>query len=79
MVGVAVRVDGDPSALSAQLPADERGGPASQRVATALVELTRSGIAVGEFALGQPSLDEVFLTLTRRPPEDPLRAQEEAS
>jgi ABC-2 type transport system ATP-binding protein len=29
--------------------------------------LGRAGIAVGEFALGQPSLDEVFLTLTGQP------------
>jgi ABC-2 type transport system ATP-binding protein len=79
LLGVAVRVDTDPSALSAQLPADEHGGPASQRVAAALIELTRSGISVAEFALGQPSLDEVFLTLTGRPPEDPRPAQEDAS
>jgi ABC-2 type transport system ATP-binding protein len=31
---------------------------------TALDELARSGIAVSDFALGQPSLDEVFLALT---------------
>ena len=32
--------------------------------AAALAELERQGVAVGEFSLGQPSLDEVFLALT---------------
>jgi ABC-2 type transport system ATP-binding protein len=34
------------------------------RAATALAELSRSDIGVATFALGQPSLDEVFLALT---------------
>ena len=33
-------------------------------MAHALAELTRAGIGVSDFALGQPSLDEVFLALT---------------
>ena len=33
-------------------------------VATALAQLTRAGIEVTTFALGQPTLDEVFLALT---------------
>ena len=37
-----------------------------ERAAHALAELSRSGIAVSDFALGQPSLDEVFLALTGR-------------
>ena len=28
--------------------------------------LGRAGVNIGEFALGQPSLDEVFLALTRQ-------------
>src|ERR687897_2507237 len=40
------------------------------RAAEAVGELTRSGIGVANFSLGQPSLDEVFLALTGRPAED---------
>jgi ABC-2 type transport system ATP-binding protein len=53
----------DPAALSARISDPER-------VARALAELSRSGIDVTEFALGQPSLDEVFLTLTGHPSEE---------
>ena len=61
--GVRVRIESDPAALSARI-----SDP--QRVAHALAELSRSGVAVTDFALGQPSLDEVFLALTGRPAED---------
>jgi ABC-2 type transport system ATP-binding protein len=57
---VPVRLEAEPSALSATV--SDPG-----RVAHALAELTRTDIAVTEFALGQPSLDEVFLALTGRP------------
>jgi len=40
------------------------------RVAPALAELGSAGIAVREFSLGQPSLDEVFLALTGHPAEE---------
>jgi ABC-2 type transport system ATP-binding protein len=40
-----------------------------ERVAAALAELSRVGVAVNELALGQPSLDEVFLALTGHPAE----------
>ncbi|MEU1726189.1 ATP-binding cassette domain-containing protein [Nonomuraea sp. NPDC005692] len=53
----------DPAALSARISDPER-------VARALAELSRSGIDVTEFALGQPSLDEVFLTLTGHAAEE---------
>ena len=36
------------------------------------MELARADIAVADFALGQPSLDEVFLALTGRPAEDTI-------
>jgi ABC-2 type transport system ATP-binding protein len=32
--------------------------------------LSRSGVALTDFSLGQPSLDEVFLALTGRPAEN---------
>jgi ABC-2 type transport system ATP-binding protein len=41
-----------------------------ERVAMALAELARAGIGVAEFALGQPSLDEVFLDLTGHPADE---------
>jgi ABC-2 type transport system ATP-binding protein len=55
----------DPTALSARISA--AGPAAGQAAAHALAELSRAQIAVTEFALGQPSLDEVFLALTGRP------------
>ena len=43
-----------------------------------LAELSRDGIAVAEFAVGQPSLDEVFLALTGHPTEDTIPAEDVA-
>ncbi len=61
-LGVLVETGSDSSALSARVSDPER-------VSYALAELSRYGIAVTEFALGQPSLDEVFLALTGRSAE----------
>lgn len=52
-----VRLETDPAELSARTTDPERA-------ATAVGELSRGGVAVSEFALGQPSLDEVFFALT---------------
>ncbi|GAA3160678.1 hypothetical protein [Nonomuraea salmonea] len=41
-------------------------------VAPALAAVTERGYAVGEYALAQPSLDEVFLALTGRAADRPL-------
>ena len=71
-LGVPVHPDSDPAALSARVSDPER-------VAHALAELSRSGVAVTEFALGQPSLDEVFLALTGRPAEDDVATEEDAA
>ncbi|WP_247003421.1 ATP-binding cassette domain-containing protein [Halosolutus gelatinilyticus] len=54
-----VDFESDPAALSARV-AD------TDRIAHAFVELSRADIAVTDFSLGQPSLDEVFLSLTER-------------
>src|SRR5688572_32418796 len=62
-LGVPVYLESDPAALSARVSDPER-------VARALTELSHADVAVAEFALGQPSLDEVFLALTGRPAED---------
>jgi ABC-2 type transport system ATP-binding protein len=67
-LGVPVHPASDPAALSARVT-DPR------RVVGALMELAGAGIAVADFALGQPSLDEVFLALTGQPtrPDTPTR------
>jgi ABC-2 type transport system ATP-binding protein len=52
-----VQLDSDPASLSARVSDPDAVGHA-------LAELSRSDVAVTEFALGQPSLDEVFLALT---------------
>src|SRR5690606_14741472 len=60
--GDSVHGDSDPRSISVQLR-----DPA--RAASALGALTDAGIAISEFSLGQPSLDEVFFALTGRPAE----------
>jgi ABC-2 type transport system ATP-binding protein len=47
------------------------------RATAALTTLTRSGIALSDFALGQPSLNEVFLALTGAPTPNPGTNQKE--
>jgi len=59
-----VDLDVEPGTLSVRT-----GDDAGERVGHALAQLSREGIAVADFALGQPSLDEVFLALTGRPAE----------
>src|SRR5215204_6553992 len=62
-IGVAVETPSDPVVLVARVP--EPG-----RLSQALAQLSRAGITVTDFALGQPSLDEVFLALTGQPTEE---------
>ena len=70
---VPVRLDADPAGLSARA-ADP------QRATHALGELSGAGITLSDFALGQPSLDEVFLALTGRPAQpDATTTQEDAA
>jgi daunorubicin/doxorubicin transport system ATP-binding protein len=61
-LGVAVEIPSDPVALVARISEPERAPGA-------LSELLRAGVAVTDFSLGQPSLDEVFLALTGHPAE----------
>ena len=63
-LGVPVHPESDPASLIARIPARDSSDPLAARVADALGELSRAGIAVADFALGQPTLDEVFLALT---------------
>ncbi len=62
-LGVDIELGTDPSALFARV--ENTGG-----ISAAFDQLSRREIDVSEFSLGQPSLDEVFLTLTGRPAED---------
>ena len=73
----AVHLEPDPAALSASC-AD------ADRAAEAVAALARSGVAIANFSLGQPSLDEVFLALTGHPaeeqvPEDEIATEEQAA
>ena len=69
---VPVHREADPAALTAR-------APDADTVAAALVELSSAGIGLAEFSLGQPSLDEVFLTLTGHPAEASAADEEEAA
>lgn len=60
--GDAVQRDNDPRALTVQLADPDRA-------AGGLADLAAAGLAVSEFSLGQPSLDEVFFALTGHPAE----------
>jgi ABC-2 type transport system ATP-binding protein len=65
-----VHAEPDPAALSAPCPDADRG-------AKAVAELTRAGVGIVSFTLGQPSLDEVFLALTGHPAEEQAPTIEE--
>ena len=62
-----VQEEADPVLLTAMLAAALSGQPVSEQAAAAVTGLGRAGITVGEFAFGQPSLEEVFLALTGQP------------
>jgi ABC-2 type transport system ATP-binding protein len=67
-----VHLEPDPVALS--VPVED-----SERATEAVAALHRAGVGVAAFALGQPSLDEVFLALTGHPAEEPLEDEEAAA
>ena len=69
----AVHLEPDPAALSVQCADGDRG-------AEAVAALSRAGVRIADFSLGQPSLDEVFLALTGHIAEpDPIEEQEAAA
>ena len=68
VLAVPIELASDPVALLAR-------GAETERIAAGLAELTRAGITVNEFSLGQPSLDEVFLALTGHPAEAESEAE----
>jgi ABC-2 type transport system ATP-binding protein len=57
VLGVPVSRDADPARLSARVFDPSLA-------AAALAELSRTGVELADFAVGRPSLDEVFLALT---------------
>ncbi|MZD06753.1 ATP-binding cassette domain-containing protein [Streptomyces sp. SID5785] len=65
-----VQLEPDPVALTARVGGADNGRGAAQAASRALAELAAAGITVDNFSLGQPSLDEVFLALTDRTPEE---------
>ncbi|MFE7549575.1 ATP-binding cassette domain-containing protein [Streptomyces gardneri] len=65
-LNATVQLDPDPVALTATVDGHGTDLGAAEQAARALAELSRAGITVDNFALGQPSLDEVFLALTDR-------------
>ena len=64
----------DPVLLTATVPGARSGRPPSEQAAAAVTGLGRAGVTVGEFSLGQPSLNEVFLALTGQPAASPAPA-----
>jgi len=66
----AVMLEPDPAALSAAC-AD------ADRAAAAVASLSSAGVRIAGFALGQPSLDEVFLALTGHPARGPSETTDE--
>src|SRR5215203_1094349 len=65
-----VHLEPDPAALSVSCSD-------ADRAAEAIAEVTRAGVHVAGFSLGQPSLDEVFLALTGHPAEEGANVTEE--
>ena len=63
MLGVAPQLEPDPTALSAQVTD-------SERLANTFTALTQAEVGLTEFSLEQPSLDDVFLSLTGQPTKD---------
>jgi ABC-2 type transport system ATP-binding protein len=57
IIGVPVELSSDPAGMTARI--DD-----AERVAAGLAALSRAQVGIETFALGQPSLDEVFLALT---------------
>lgn len=67
VLGVTAQLGAAPTVVTARVRggADDTDDTAT-RAARALDRLARRGIGVEDFALGSPTLDEVFLSLTER-------------
>jgi ABC-2 type transport system ATP-binding protein len=69
---VPVGLDAEPAALTVR-------GADPERIAAALADLAGEGITISEMAMGQPSLDEVFLALTGHPADEASADEEEVA
>jgi len=69
-LNVPIHLEADPAAFSAQ-------ATDAELVAATLSKLNQANIGVTNFALGQPSLDEVFLALTGQPIIDETTIKQE--
>jgi ABC-2 type transport system ATP-binding protein len=67
-----VQLESDPATLSVRVT-----DPSAST--TALAELSRSGIALADYALSQPTLDEVFMALTGHTADQEASTEKEAS
>jgi ABC-2 type transport system ATP-binding protein len=77
-LGAQVQLDADPVALTVRISGEQTERGAAEQASRALADLAQSGITVDEFSLGQPSLDEVFLTLTGHPTSETENEKEAA-
>jgi ABC-2 type transport system ATP-binding protein len=68
-LGVTVQLESEGATLS--VPVND-----TEKLGRALMSLSQAGIGLSEFALGQPSLDDVFLALTGQPVQDQTSTQE---
>ncbi len=73
-LGVPVTQGADPAVLTARVD----GPSATDAAARGLALLSRDRTEVAGFALGQPSLDEVFLALTGHPTQDTVSEETSA-
>jgi len=64
----AVRMDGDPLALSVLLASPTGATDVGRLIGHAMTRLSDARVAVAEVSLGQPSLHEAFLAFTGNPP-----------
>ncbi|TSB47052.1 ATP-binding cassette domain-containing protein [Alkalicoccobacillus porphyridii] len=72
VLAVQVHTGSDSAAITSQVAN-------SSVVVKALSKLEEAGITLSDFSLGQPSLDEVFLTLTGKPAEENENKEEESA
>jgi ABC-2 type transport system ATP-binding protein len=63
VLGEPAQLEPDPTTVSVR-------APDADRIGEVLAALSAAGVPVAELALGQPTLDEVFLALTGRPADD---------
>jgi daunorubicin/doxorubicin transport system ATP-binding protein len=78
-LGVSVYLEQEPVALTARVNAGAAGQDIGDAVARAMSQLSRERIKVTTFALGQPSLDEVFLALTGHTTQDTASESDQAA